>query len=472
MDTFDEYYVSEPAQEEAPHRPVSPFADSPYEMAFEVSQPVRKQKKTAKAGKGRRVLALICAAAVLLCCCAATAVLVGASYEKRMERMSLSLEQKMAELERQLQAAQKSAGQQILAAPGVSGMTPDQIYASAVDSVVSISAYGEKIDQYGVPSQIGGGGSGFLISEDGYVVTNCHVIQDMTEVYVILQDKTELEAAVVGYDAAVDVALLKIEGEGYPYLELGSSDAVVVGEQVVAIGYPLLSDSASMTVGYISAKDQIVDTDGTALNMLQTDTAINSGNSGGPLLNAAGQVVGITTAKFSGYSNSGVAIEGMSFAVPMDDAVRSLQDLKEYGYVTGAYLGVYVRDVSAEVQMYGLPAGAYVDDVMEGLAAQRGGIKAGDVITELGGYDVGSVSDLTRVLRRYEAGQKVTVTVWRNGRQTQLSVVLDEKPLEEMPQEENVQQMPVMPDEETFNDFEDWQEYITPFFGLIPGFGD
>ena len=258
----------------------------------------------------------------------------------------------------------------------------------------------------------------------------------------------------MGYDSANEIALLKIAGENQPFAVFGSSDKLAVGDQVSAIGNPLGELTATLTVGYISAKDRIVNSDGTALNMLQTDAAINSGNSGGPLFNTNGEVVGIITAKYSGSSESGATIEGLGFAIPVDDVAGIISDLQKYGYVTGAYLGVYVRDVDVSAQSYGLPAGAYVEEPMSGYCAEKAGIRAGDIIINLGGYDVDSVNALTRTLRRFKAGDTVSVTVYRNGNREYLSVTLDEKPVET----QNI------PSQETTPESGDMEDYLEDFF--------
>ena len=443
----------------------SPFADSPYESAYtcdpDSPKPVKKVKKTG--GKGRKVLAVLCVIVLLVAACSATAAVVAGRYEQELEQLSLSTRQRLDAIQQQLDAAGSnfSVGQ----LPATEGMTPGQIYAKNASAVVLINATA------GGNSQSGSSGSGFLISQNGYVVTNYHVIQGMNELTVIFSDGKELAATLVGGDSVADVALLKVAGENLPFLTFGSSDRVQVGEQVVAIGYPLSSVTPSLTVGYVSAKDQVVGTDGSVTNMLQTDAAINSGNSGGPLFNSAGQVIGINTAKFSGFSSSGVSIEGMSFAIPSDDIVGMIQDLREYGYVTGAYLGVYVRDVDSHVQMYGLPAGAYVEEATPGFAAEKYGILAGDVITALGGYDVTSISELTRVLRRFEPGDTVSVAVWRSGKEVTLSVVLDEKPQETVSQEtlpQETEPAPQIEPESPSLPYDDFWDYFSEMF---PDFG-
>lgn len=464
MDTFEEYYVEESQPVQQKQRKASPFADSPYDSPYTnfVSEEPAKTIPVKKNPVGRRIVAIVCAICVVVVCCGATALIAGNIYDNRLEQAERASQQQISQLESRLEELEKQNTKVVPGNVPSEGMSPGQIYSAVVDSVVCISAYAENIDG----SAIGSSGSGFIFSQNGHVVTNYHVVADMTELTVILNDKTELPAQLVGFDASADIAVLKVDAEDLPCAEIGSSSAIKVGAQVVAIGYPLSSDTASMTVGYVSAKDQVVSTDGSVANMLQTDAAINSGNSGGPLFNSAGQVVGITTSKFSGYSTSGVSIEGMGFAIPIDDVLKMIEDLCEFGYVTGAYLGVYVRDVDAYVQAYGLPAGAYVDEATDGLAAQRGGIKAGDVITALGGYDVESVADLTLALRRFNPYDEVSVTVWRNGKNVNLTVVLDEKPVAEIVEtpEETV------PQEESMEQWEDW--FVDPFFEMFPDMDD
>ena len=194
---------------------------------------------------------------------------------------------------------------------------------------------------------------------------------------------------------------------------------------MLAIGNPLGELTSTLTVGYVSAKDRRVVTDGPAINMLQTDAAINSGNSGGPLFNMLGQVVGVTTAKYSGTSNSGATIEGIGFAIPIDDVIGIIKDLQTKGYVSGAYLSVMVRDMDpAAVEQYGLPLGAYVDSVEPDGCAAEAGVQAKDIIVNVGGYDVESVSDLSRALRKFEGNENTTITVFRNGAQVHLKIKL------------------------------------------------
>jgi serine protease Do len=164
------------------------------------------------------------------------------------------------------------------------------------------------------------------------------------------------------------------------------------------------------------------------INMMQTDLAINSGNSGGPLFNARGEVIGITSAKYSGTSSSGASIEGIGFAIPIDDVWSMIEDLRDHGYITGAYLGVSVSDVNPEAQAYGVPAGAYVHEVVAGYCAAESGMQAGDIIIWVDTQQITSLNSLTRALRGFEPGDTVEITVWREGRNVKLTLTLDEKP--------------------------------------------
>ncbi len=300
-------------------------------------------------------------------------------------------------------------------------LTPSQIYAMNVNAVVSVSCLVSSGPVSGYST-----GSGFIL-EDGYILTNAHVVENATEIHVYTYSDQDLVATLVGKDSLNDVALLKVNAPNLPYVTLGSSADVAVGEQVAAIGNPLGSLSFSMTVGYVSAKDRIVNTEGTTTNMIQTDVAINSGNSGGPLFNMAGQVIGITSAKYSGESASGATIEGISFAIPIDDVKLLIEELKEKGTVSYAYLGVSVQDVLAD-NTANTPAGAKVLETFDGYTAQRSGILAGDIIVKLDTYSVTSVSTLTMSLKNFKPGDSVDVVVFRNGEEVTIPVILDERP--------------------------------------------
>ena len=446
MNYFDDYYNEPQPQEESNYIP--PKAPKP-----------KRERKGM-----RRAVSVLLVLALVLGSCGATAFFMNLHWQKEMKNLTQQMNDKIA-------AVQKDAGKQSAAASGrplAAGeyLTPGEVYEQNVDAVVAVTVEVEDYDDYGRAVSGLSSGTGFFISSDGYVITNHHVIEGGTKVTVTTHDDEEYTAEIVGYEANNDLAVLKVDGENLPCVTIGSSSDLLVGDQVVAIGNVLSTFASSLTVGYVSGVDRVVDTQGVAMNMIQTDVAINSGNSGGPLFNMRGEVVGITTAKFSGQSSSGVSIEGIGFAIPIDDVTGMVEDLKSFGYVTGAYMGVMVMDVDASAQYYGVPAGAFVDDVTAGGAADKGGIQSGDIITEVGGYAVTSVSDLTRVLRKFAAGETVSVEIYRSGSTKTLSVVLDEKPHEEpqtqaeqAPQQTPQQQMP------GGDDFQQWYEYFRDYFG-------
>ncbi len=266
-------------------------------------------------------------------------------------------------------------------------------------------------------------GSGFIISADGYVLTNHHVIEGMDTVTVHLADRRELPAKLVGSDPATDVALLKVEARGLPVLAIGDSDAVKPGQWVVAIGSPFGFDH-SVTAGIVSALGRpSVDGSQRYVPFIQTDVAINRGNSGGPLLNTRGQVVGINSQIFS---NSG-GYMGVSFAIPIRTAMNAVEQLKATGTVQRGQLGVQVRDVqSEELAELGLKTveGAFVASVQNGSPAAKAGIRAGDVITAFNGQAVAESSDLPPLVGALKPGSKAQVTLLRDGRRQSVPVVL------------------------------------------------
>ena len=455
----------ETLQEETAYR--LPFAEDLYEAPVQIQQPAKKVYKPRKERQHRSnmpVLAWIALALVLvLISSLVTAIILDSRWQKQFDSMRLAMQDKNTALQAQINAMEDHSAVAAPQTTGSHGLTPGQVYARNVDAVVAISCYGSEDGMFGYGGTYQSMGSGFIISQDGYVVSNYHVVQGTDTIEVITANEV-YEATLVGYDATNDISLLKVEAEGLPCVTLGSSEALLVGDQVVAIGNPLGELTSTLTVGYVSAKDRIVTTDGSTINMIQTDAAINSGNSGGPLFNMKGEVVGITTAKFSGMSESGVSIEGIGFAIPMDDVVGMIEDLRDLGYVSGAYLGVMVMDVDPAAQAYGLPAGAFVDEVTPGYAAEAAGILAQDIIIELGGYEIGSVTELTRMLRKFEPGQTVSVTVYRTGRQVTLQVTLDEKPREATQDPvQQPQQMYPMPGTEGFEDW--YRQFMEDFFG-------
>lgn len=264
-------------------------------------------------------------------------------------------------------------------------------------------------------------GSGFIISADGYVLTNAHVIDGADEVYVTLTDQREFKAKVLGADARSDVAVLKIDGANLPRLTIGDSNKIRVGEWVIAIGSPFNLEN-TVTAGIISAKSR--DT-GDYLPLIQSDVAVNPGNSGGPLINMRGEVIGINSqiATLSGGYN------GISFAVPIDEAMRVADQLKKAGKVTRGRIGVQLGELTKDVaESLGLKdaQGAEVSMVEPGGPADKAGIKVGDIILKFNGVTINRSSDLPRLVGGTPIGVKAVVTVWRQGVQRDLTVTVAE----------------------------------------------
>jgi len=266
-----------------------------------------------------------------------------------------------------------------------------------------------------------GVGSGFIISADGYILTNAHVIDSADEVYVRLTDKREFKARIIGVDKPTDVGLLKIEGANLPRLNLGSSRDIRAGEWVMAIGSPFDLDN-TVTAGIISAKAR--DT-GDYLQLIQTDVAVNPGNSGGPLINMRGEAIGITSQI---YSRSG-GYMGISFAIPIDEAIQVSEQLKAAGKVTRGRIGVRIGEVPDEaVPLLRLPKkqGAMVQSVEPGSPGEKGGLQPGDIILKFNGIPIEKFSELPRQVGNSRPGTKIRFSVWRKGVSREVSITVAE----------------------------------------------
>ena len=453
-------------------RKESPYANSPYvsyqqpreEYHYQPqTEPPVKPKKEKKPRKpiGRKILACVLVVALVAAGCFTTAWCVNEYWEERMDGIMDMLTDEIEDLQEQIGESSDSNIIGALPADG-SAMTPAQLYAANVNSVVAISTTIQTNSFYG-SSEGSSSGSGFILSSEGYVVTNYHVVENATAIEVITHDGSEYAATLVGKDSTNDLAVLKVEATGLAAATLGSSTDLVIGDMVVAIGNPLGELSSTQTVGYVSGIDREVSTDSlTTISMIQTDAAINPGNSGGPLFNMRGEVIGITTAKYSGTTGSGASIEGIGFAIPIDDVVPLIDDLIDYGYVTGAYMGVSVSNTDAEsAARFGLPTGAYIESVEQGGAADRAGIQPKDIVIGLGDRTVSNVTDLTRALRNFKAGDTTTVKLIRSGREMTLEITLDEKP-QETTEATTPQPEAGYPEGGSYDDM---YEYFRRFFG-------
>ncbi len=272
-------------------------------------------------------------------------------------------------------------------------------------------------------------GSGLIISDDGYILTNHHVVKDAQEVVVRLVDRRELVAEIIGSDEPTDIALLKVEDKGLPSVKMGRSDALRVGEWVFAIGSPYGFDH-SVTAGIVSAKGRSLPNDN-YVPFIQTDVAINPGNSGGPLFNLKGEVIGINSQI---YSRTG-GFMGLSFAIPINIALEVADQLKQHGHVNRGWLGVVIQEVNRDLaESFGLdkPSGALVAQVIEGSPAEKSGIKAGDIIIEFNEFALNLASDLPPIVGRVSPGTDVDIVVIREKRERKLSVRVGELSEDEM----------------------------------------
>lgn len=299
--------------------------------------------------------------------------------------------------------------------------TASEIYAANVNSTVGI-ATSVQYNYYGYDTTAAVAGSGFILTADGYIVTNYHVIEDGSDIKVTTFDNKTYAAEVVGYDAKNDLAVLKIDAEGLTPVILGSSDNLNVGDDVIAIGNPLGELTFSLTKGCVSALNRNVTlNDNLQMNLIQTDCAINSGNSGGALFNMYGEVIGITNAKYSNNGDSEASIESIGFAIPIDSVRNNINSIIEKGYAENPYIGVYAETVT-DSNGYNADGGIGISDIVPGSPAERAGIKPGDVIVKINSSDVTDVSDLKKYINDVGVGGELELTIHRNGQIVEITV--------------------------------------------------
>ena len=358
-------------------------------------------------------------------------------------------------------------------------MTPAEIYAAYSGSTVGITVDIVTTNIFGQTVTGAAAGSGFVITEDGYILTNYHVIEDANSITVAFVDGKTYPATLVGGEEGNDIAVIKIEAKGLTPVVIGKSGDMLVGEQVVAIGNPLGELTFSETVGYVSALNRNITVSASQkINMIQTDCAINSGNSGGPLFNSHGEVIGIVSAKYSssGGFSSAASIEGLGFAIPMDDVANMVKDLLSTGYVTGKpLLGISVGNVDASVQAYGVPMGALVSVVTPGLCGEKAGIQEGDIITAVDGEEIASGSELIAAKDAHKPGDTIKLDVFRSGEKLTLEVTLEEstpekqtmqdKAMEEYQKKQEEEQQKQQQEQQQSGGFYGW-----PFGGFDFGF--
>lgn len=398
-----------------PEDPVSPEEPVAYTTGTcqDDPQPPKPEKGSFWKKTGTKVTALVL-------CCALIGGLCGfggASLARRGGKATIQ------------ESGRTASAVSVKSVDGQTLMTPAEVYASTVNSVVSINCSAVSTNIFGQRVQSASSGSGFVITQDGYIVTNQHVVSGASSVNVTLYNGDTYPATVVGGDSDYDVAVLKIEATGLQAVTLGKSADVNVGDTVMAIGNPLGELTFSMSQGIVSCCDRAINVDGTPFNMIQVTAAINPGNSGGPLFNEYGEVVGIVSAKYSSYASQ--SVEGLGFAIPINDAIKVAQDLLENGYVSGRpYMGITylaVTDAQTAAQLNVTAYGVYVVDVAQGGPADKAGLKTGDRIVSIDGTEIAQKDDLGTLIQQHAAGDTLSITVAREGQMQTVSLTLGEK---------------------------------------------
>ena len=414
-------------------------------------QPVQEMKPVKKNRMGLKVTAL-----ALCCALLGGAVGGGVAYYagNRPGKTSVNV------------SSRPAASVSVNTVDGKTAMTDAEVYAAGVNSVVSINVTGTSgTNFFGQPVRTASAGSGFVLTKDGYIVTNYHVVKDGETVKVTMYNGDEYEAKYVGGDEDYDIAVIKVEAQDLQPVTLGDSSTLNVGDHVLAIGNPLGELTFSMSGGMVSCVNRAINVDGTPFNMIQTDASINPGNSGGPLFNQYGEVVGIVSAKYSSTGNE--SVEGLGFAIPINDVFAMIQDIMTNGYVTNKpYLGVTAGTMTEQMAAqyrYDITSGVFIYSVEEDSAADQAGLKMGDVITKVDGTAITSMEDLTVAKKQYSAGDTCTLTVYREGQETTVELTWGAVPAD--------QQSNVSSEEQTQDNSQSGNGYMNPndlfnyFFG-------
>ena len=415
-DEFDRFHNSQYHYGRNSNLPADDY--QPSGSRFSPEEPPRKKQSFFKT-TAAKVIAVVLACAIIGTGCG----FGGAALYRSSTRQTVTLQQ----------SDRAPVTVSVKQVDGQTKMEPAEVYASTVNSVVSINTTASAgINIFGQTVETASAGSGFIISPDGYIVTNYHVVKGATSVKVTLYNGDTYDAAVIGGDSDYDVAIIKINAGGLPAVTLGNSADVNVGDTVLAIGNPLGELTFSMSQGIVSCCDRAINVDGTPFNMIQVDASINPGNSGGPLMNLYGEVVGIVSAKYSSYSNT--AVEGLGFAIPIGDVQAIIKDIMENGQITdkpafGITAGTMTRQMAAQYQI-DQTSGVFVYSVNKGGAGEKAGLQMGDVITKVDGTDISSMEDLTAVKKNHRAGDTVTVTYYRGGESHTTQLTFDAKTAE------------------------------------------
>ena len=408
---------------------------NPWDSEYRYIPPQKEKKKGWTSGK---IVALALSCSLLGGAVGAGGVVLGNQVFSR------PLEEARENISNLLEGNRESAIIDISKIDTTKQMTPAEVYATNVNSTVGITT-SITTNFWGYQTTSAASGSGFIFTDDGYILTNFHVVEDSNSITVTLYNGKTHDAKLIGYDESNDVAVLKIEAKDLTPVVLGDSDNLNVGDSVVAIGNPLGELTFSLTSGTISAKDRAITmSGGNTMRLMQTDCAINSGNSGGALFNLYGEVIGITNAKYSSSSNSEASIDNIGFAIPINKARSIAQSIIEKGYVSKPYIGVSVTTVSAETQSYGLPKGAAVKEVTEDSPAEKAGLQVNDIITHVNGKEIADQTELVMLIGNAAVGDTLEFTVYRKGTTEQITITVGEQ-IQSATQEENTQAQSPIP---------------------------
>ena len=421
-------FTSEPSQQSSNSYPYSfeqPFdaQQQPFAAQPQPSAPVPERKK--KSGKAGKIVALLLACALVG---GGSGFGAAALMQKNAAAQPQSTTQTSSDASVMLEGKRQAAALQVASVDTGTVLTPSEVYAQNVNSTVGITT-SITTNYFGYQTTSAAAGSGFILTQDGYILTNYHVVEGSNSITVTTYDGTGYDATLIGYDESNDIAVLKIDASDLTPVVLGDSDTLNVGDTVVAIGNPLGELTFSLTTGVVSALDRPVTlSTGTTMNLIQTDCAINSGNSGGALFNLYGEVIGITNAKYSSSGSSGEAsIDNIGFAIPINSVRSIVESIIKNGYIVKPYIGVSVEDVSSEMTSYGLPAGAVVRSVTDGAPAAQAGLQANDIITAVDGAEITGSNDLVQIVTAKKAGDTLKLSVYRQGQTLELTVTVAEQ---------------------------------------------
>ena len=427
-------FTSEPSQQSSNSYPYSfeqPFdaQQQPFAAQPQPSAPVPERKK--KSGKAGKIVALLLACALVG---GGSGFGAAALMQKNAAAQPQSTTQASSDASVMLEAKRQAAALQVASVDTGKVLTPSEVYAQNVNSTVGITT-SITTNYFGYQTTSAAAGSGFILTQDGYILTNYHVVEGSNSIKVTTYDGTSYDAQLIGYDESNDIAVLKIDASDLTPVVLGDSDTLNVGDTVVAIGNPLGELTFSLTTGVVSALDRPVTlSTGTTMNLIQTDCAINSGNSGGALFNLYGEVIGITNAKYSSSgSSSEASIDNIGFAIPIDQVRSIFESIITNGYIVKPYIGVTVSDVSSESQSYGLPQGAAVRSVTENGPAAEAGLQENDIITAVNGETITGSNDLVKLVKASAAGDTLELTVYRQGQTTTLTLTVGEQKTDALP---------------------------------------